>query len=83
MRQVPKLLTDDIKERVKMSEKFSAMVCHHSMAMLDNIVTMDESAKAFHTPEIKQHSRQWLPKGQPRSMQPGLRKWSWPSSIRA
>jgi histone-lysine N-methyltransferase SETMAR len=35
------------------------------MAMLDNIVTMDESAVSFHTPETKQQSKQWLPKGQP------------------
>jgi hypothetical protein len=35
------------------------------MSILDNIVTMDESAVSFHTPETKQQSMQWLPKGQP------------------
>jgi histone-lysine N-methyltransferase SETMAR len=37
------------------------------MAMLDNIVTMDESVNgsvSFNTPETKQQSKQWLPKGQ-------------------
>jgi histone-lysine N-methyltransferase SETMAR len=65
-RWVPKLLTEDMKkERVRTSEAFLAMVRRRSMAMLDNIVTMDESAVSFHTPETKQQSRQWLPKGQP------------------
>jgi histone-lysine N-methyltransferase SETMAR len=36
------------------------------MSLLDNIVMMDESAVSFHTPEMKQQSMQWLPKGQPR-----------------
>jgi hypothetical protein len=35
------------------------------MSLLDNIVTMDESAVSFHTPETKQQSMQWLPKDQP------------------
>ncbi len=33
--------------------------------MLDNIVTMDESAVSFHTPETKQQSKEWLGKGHP------------------
>ncbi len=44
---------------------FLTKVCHCSMAMLDNIVTMDVSAILFHTPEAKGQSKQWLPKGQP------------------
>jgi histone-lysine N-methyltransferase SETMAR len=32
---------------------------------LENIVTMDESAVSFHTPETKQQSKQWLKKGEP------------------
>jgi hypothetical protein len=35
-----------------------------SLPMFDNIVTVDESAFSFHTPETKQQSKQWLPKGQ-------------------
>ncbi len=35
------------------------------MAMLENIVTKDESAVSFHTPETKQQSKQWWKKGEP------------------
>jgi hypothetical protein len=35
------------------------------MSMLDNIVTMDESAVLIHMPETKQQSKQWLAKGTP------------------
>jgi hypothetical protein len=35
------------------------------MAVLDNIVTMDESAVLFHTPETKKQTKQWVKKGQP------------------
>ena len=41
------------------------MVNRWSKAMLDNIVTMDESAVSFHTPETKQQSKQWIKKGMP------------------
>ncbi len=41
------------------------MVHQHLMSMLDNIVTMNESAVSFHTPETKQQSKQWLVKGMP------------------
>ncbi len=36
----------------------------HSRAILDNFVTMDQSAVSFHIAEIKQ-SKQWVNKGQP------------------
>jgi hypothetical protein len=65
-RWVPKLLTEEMKkERVGTSELFLAMVRRCSMSLLDNIVAMDESVVSFHTPETKQQSMQWLPKGQP------------------
>jgi hypothetical protein len=35
------------------------------MALLDWIVTMDESAVSFHTFQTKQQSKQWLEKGTP------------------
>ncbi len=35
------------------------------MAVLNIIVTMDESAISFHTPEMKKQSMQWVKKGQP------------------
>jgi histone-lysine N-methyltransferase SETMAR len=41
------------------------LLCHHSTAMLDQIVTMDESAVSFHTTQTKQQSKQWLVKGEP------------------
>ncbi len=65
-RWVPKLLTDEMKkERVQTSEAFLAMVRRRSKAILENIVTMDESAVFFHTPETKEQSKQWLKKGEP------------------
>ncbi len=41
------------------------MIRRRSKAMLENIVTMDESAVSFHIPETKQQSKQWLKKGKP------------------
>jgi histone-lysine N-methyltransferase SETMAR len=38
--------------------------------MMDNIVSMDESAVSFHTPETKQQSKQFLPMGQPGPINP-------------
>lgn len=65
-RWVSKLLMDDMqKERVRMSVAFLVKVCCHSIVMLENIVTMEESAVLFHTPKTKVQSKQWLPKGQP------------------
>jgi histone-lysine N-methyltransferase SETMAR len=65
-RWVSKLLTDEMKkERVRTSELFLVMIGRRSMSLLDNIVTMDELAVSFHTPETKQQSMQWLPKGDP------------------
>jgi histone-lysine N-methyltransferase SETMAR len=53
------------KERVRTSEAFLAMVRRRSKATLENIVTMDESAVSFHTPETKQQSKQLLNNGKP------------------
>jgi histone-lysine N-methyltransferase SETMAR len=65
-RWVPKLLTDKMKkERVRTSEAYLAMVRRRSKAILENIVTMDESAVSFHTPKTKVQSKQWLKKGEP------------------
>jgi hypothetical protein len=65
-RWVPKLLSQDMKnERVRTCEAFMSLLRRNSMAMLDWIATMDESAVSFHTPETKQQSKQWLVKGQP------------------
>jgi hypothetical protein len=65
-RWVPKLLSQDMKnERVRTCGAFLSLVRHHSKAMLERIVTMDESAVSFHTPQTKQKSKQWLVKGAP------------------
>ncbi len=65
-RWVPKLLsTEQKEERVKRSEEFLQLLRRRSLAVLDNIVTMDESAVSFHTPKTKRQSRQWVKKGQP------------------
>ncbi len=63
-RWVPKLndewrmLNDDMKkEQERASEGFFlAMVRHHPMSMLDNIVIMYESAMSFHTPSSRANS---------------------------
>ena len=56
-RWVPKLLSDLQKqERVQICRKFIAAVYRHSMAMLDRIVTMDETMVSYHTPETKRQS---------------------------
>ena len=63
---VPKILSADQKmERVCISKQFIATVRRWSKSMLDCIVTIDETMVAYHTPETKRQSMQWLPKGQP------------------
>jgi len=65
-RWVPKLLSEGQKQdRVERCEEFMALCRRRSKAVLDNIVTMDESAVSFHTPQTKQQSKQWLKKGTP------------------
>ncbi len=49
---------------MKRSEDFLQLLRRRSLAVLDNIVTMDECAVSFHTPETKRQSRQWVKKGQ-------------------
>jgi hypothetical protein len=55
----------DEKREGRICEAFMSLLCHHNMAMLDLIVTMDESAVSFQTPQTKQQSKKWLVKGQP------------------
>jgi hypothetical protein len=50
VRWVPKLLTNGHKEeRIWTYEKFLALVRRCSVAMLDSMVTIDESAVSFHS----------------------------------
>ena len=65
-RWVPKLLSPEQKQlRVDLSDDFLKLLRRRSAALLNNIVTMDESAVSFHTPETKRQSKQWTKKGQP------------------
>jgi len=50
---------------VRRCEEFRQLVQRRSKVVLNNIVTMDESAVSFHTPETKRQSKQWIKKGQP------------------
>jgi hypothetical protein len=61
---VPKLLSlAQKKERVDCSGDFLGLLRRHSLVVLNNIVTMDETAVSFHTPETKLASKQWVKKG--------------------
>ena len=65
-RWVPKLLNNEQKEeRVRCSDLFIKRFQKDGQAFLDKIVTMDESAVSYHTPETKEQSKQWLKKGTP------------------
>ncbi len=65
-RWVPKLLNDEQKQqRVEVCSEFVKAVHRHSLAMLDLIVTMDETMVCYHMPQSKKQSQQWIEKGQP------------------
>ncbi len=65
-RWVPKLLSSEQKkERVDSSGDFLALLRQQLLALLNNIVTMDESDVSFHILETKRVSKQWVKKGQP------------------
>ncbi len=68
-RWVPRLLSTDKKEeRVNACSELIAVVKCHSMAMMDQIVTMDETMVCYHTPETKRQLKQWVKRGQPGSI---------------
>jgi hypothetical protein len=53
-RWVPKLMDDEQKQqRVEVCSEFVAVIHRHSLAMLDSIVTMDETMVCYHTPQTK------------------------------
>ena len=65
-RWVPKLLSQEqMAERVRTSTAFVKLVQDKSKAVLQHIITMDETAVSMHTPETKSQSKQWLKKGTP------------------
>ena len=65
-RWVPKLLSQEqMAERVRTLTAFVKLVQDKSKAVLQHIITMDETAVSMHTPETKSQSKQWLKKGTP------------------
>ncbi len=52
-------------ERVRTFQALIDLVWREGKSVLDQIITMDESAVSMHTPETKQQSKQWLEKGIP------------------
>ncbi len=52
------------EERVQCSEDFLQLLWQWSLAVLDNIVTMEEPGMSFNTPVMKLESEQWVQKGQ-------------------
>jgi hypothetical protein len=68
-RWAPRLLSPDQKEeRVNACAELVAAVQRHSIAMMDQIVTMNENMVCYHTPETKRQSKQWVKRGQPESI---------------
>ena len=62
-RWVPRLLSaNQKKKQLDLSLDFVEHVAA-ATDLLERIVTMDESAVAFHSPETKEQLKQWLPKG--------------------
>jgi hypothetical protein len=65
-RWVPKLLSMAQKdERVQRSTDLIQLLQKQLLVVLNNIVTMDEPAVSFYTPETKQQSKQWVKNSQP------------------
>jgi uncharacterized protein YnzC (UPF0291/DUF896 family) len=50
------------EERVKHGEEFLQIFRRQSSGVLDNIEIMDEFTLSFHTPKMKQESKQWMQK---------------------
>jgi len=58
------LLSDQqTEERVRTSKALVKLVYNKGRSVLGKIITMDESAVSFPTPETKKQSKQWLKKG--------------------
>ncbi len=57
-RWVPRLLNDKQKQqRVEICSEFVEAVHHHSLNMLDSIVTMDKMTVCYHMPQMKKQSQ--------------------------
>ena len=65
-RWIPRILSSDQKDqRLTASTEFLKRYRKGGAGFLGSIITMNESAVAFHTPDTKNQSKQWLPKGTP------------------
>ena len=65
-RWVPKLLSEDnMRCRVETAREILRLDSRLGLAFRRSVVTMDETMVSFHTPETKERSKQWLPKGSP------------------
>ena len=65
-RWVPKILSTEQKSaRAAASKGFLKPYRTKGEQFLDNIVTMDETAVSYFTPETKNQSKQWVQRGQP------------------
>jgi predicted HAD superfamily phosphohydrolase YqeG len=49
---------------VEVCIKFVLGIHHHSLAILDSIITMDKTTICYHTSKKKEQSQQWIKKGQ-------------------
>ena len=65
-RWVPKLLSEDnMRCRVETARQILRLDSRLGLAFRRSVVTMDETMVSFHTPETKERSKQWLPRGSP------------------
>lgn len=65
VRWVPKLLSvDTMRCRVKTARQILRLDSRQGLAFQLSVITMDETI-FFHTPEVKERSKQWLSKGSP------------------
>lgn len=65
-RWVPKLLSEDnMRCRVDTARKILKLDSRLGLAFRRSVVTMDETMVSFHTPETKERSKEWSPKGSP------------------
>ncbi len=63
-RWVPRLLTAKHKQdRVRCAKKFLKAYFQDGKAFLEKIITVDETWLSYTTPETKNQSKQWLPRG--------------------
>ena len=78
-RWVPKLLSDDQKQQCLVCTRDFCRRIVTDPRLLDQIVTMDESAVSFHTPESKKQFKQTPGPIKARVHASRQNRWFWPS----